>query len=227
VKTLLQFAAVLALLVVGVGAAVIARDVHGLVRNLNAVILHGDGVLTQAQGEWQNEKTDVHQIVTSAQDAMSQADSFASEQRKQLSKTSRDSDNQVRAVGLITRNAETLLYHLDQQLNGKILPDFDRELVSTSMAAQFSFESLTHAGDALTFQINDPSIPQMLESFNKAAASLASASAKADDSLAHVDHTFTYYDKQLTTPMGFWKTVGKTVLSTGSQAGNIYVGFLK
>jgi hypothetical protein len=233
-RSLLQLAAALALISLSVGAAVLAWDAHKLLGSTTVAVQHADIVLSQArtvlnqvQQGWQDEAQDVHQIVASARTAAEQAAQFAGEQRAQLQKTSRDSDNQVRAVGLVTRNAETLLYNLDQQLNGKVLPDFDRELSATSMAAQFSFESLTKAGDALTFQINDPSIPQMLESFNKAAASLAGASANASDSLAHVDHTFAYYDKQLTTPLGFWKTLGKTFLSTGSQAGNIYAGFVK
>ena len=226
-KTLLQLAAVLALLAFSVGAAVIVWDAHNLALDLGNVVEHVDAVLGQAQSELQNEKNDVRQILANAETATSQAAFFAIEQRAQLKKTSRDSDNQVRALGLVTRNAEEFFYHLDQQVNGKVLPDFDRELVATSTAAQFSFESFTKASDALTFQINDPAIPQTLEAFNRAAQSFADASAKADDSLLHVDHTFAYYDKKLTTPLGFWKTLGKSLLSTGSQAGNIYGGFIK
>lgn len=226
-RTLLQLAAVLALLAFSVGAAVLVWDAHNLALDVGNVVQHADAALGQAQSELQDEKTDVHKIILSAEVATDQAAQFAAEQRKQLQKTSRDSDNQVRAVGLVTRNAEEFFYHLDQQVNGKVLPDFDRELVATSTAAQFSFESFTKASDALTFQINDPAIPQTLEAFNRAAQSFADASAKGADAMGRVDHTFTYYDKQLTTPIGFWKTLGKTLLSTGSQAGNVYAGFFR
>jgi hypothetical protein len=234
VKTLLQLAATFAMISVGVGVAVVVWDEHRIagraatsLEHEDALVLHADGVLTKTEGEWQNEKADLRSIIGFARDAASQADQFTQDQRKQLQKTSRDSDNQVRALGLVTRNAETFFYNLDQQLNGHVLPDFDRELVATSTAAQFSFESLTKAGDALTFQINDPALPQMLESFNKAAASLSVASANGADILGHADHVAAYYDKKLTTPLGFWKTLGKSALTIGAQAGSISAGFVK
>ena len=226
-RTLLQLAAAVALITLSVAAAVVALDLHAVLGDTQTVIVHADRVLTKAEGEWQSEKAEIHSIIAGGRDAVAQADQFAQEQRKQLAKTSRDSDNQVRSLGLVTRNAEKFFYNLDQQLNGHVLPDFDRELVATSTAAQFSFESLTKAGDALTFQINDPAIPQMLESFNKATASLAVASANGADILGHADHVAAYYDHKLTTPLGFWKTFLKTSLSVGSQAGNISAGFVK
>jgi hypothetical protein len=226
-RTLLQLAATLALFAFGAGVAVIAFYGVHVLRDMDATVRHADAVLGKAEGEWQNEKADVHQIIARTQDAANQAALFAQEQRIQLRKTSADSDHQIRTLGLVTRNAETLLYNLDQQLNGKILPDFDRELTATSAAAQFSFKSFTKASDALNFQINDPAIPQMLESFNRAADSLATASANGASILGHADHVADYYDKKLTTPLGFWKTLLKTSLSIGSQAGNISAGFVK
>jgi hypothetical protein len=226
-RTLLQLAAVLALIAFGVGAACVSYDVHKLLLTANAVALHADGVLLKAQGEWQNEKADVHQILTNGKEATTQAALFATEQRKQLQKTSRDSDNQVRSLGLVTRNAEKFFYNLDQQLSAHVLPDFDRELVATSTAAQFSFASLTKASDAMALQINDPAIAQTLEAFNLAAHNLSLAAGNGNSILAHGDHVAAYYDKKLTTPLGFWKTFLKTSLSVGSQAGNISAGFIK
>jgi hypothetical protein len=133
----------------------------------------------------------------------------------------------ARETSLAARDMRQLIARTDRELNDKFLPDLDEQLAQTSTAAQIGMESITKAGDALTFQIQDPAISQMLDSFNHASASLASASAHANSSLASVDHTFAYYDKQLTTPLGFWKTAAKTLLSTGSQAGNIYGGFIK
>ena len=233
-RTLLQSAAVLLLLVLSGGTAVVVYGVHNVLGRAQASLTHVDVVIQKAEKEWQYEAPQVHSIVARTADAASEAALFASEQRAQLRKTSADSDEQVRNLGLVTRNAETFFYHLDQNLNGKILPDFDSELKATSMAAQFSMESLTHAGDALTFQLQDPEIAQTIHGLNMSAASLASFSVKSDafmgyasDSMFHVDHTFAYYDKQLTTPLGFWKTLGKTLLTTGSEAGNIYGGFFR
>jgi hypothetical protein len=220
VRTLLQLAAVLALVTLSVGAAVITFDVHYFILDLDVGVRRADNYMADAKGEWQNEKASVHSILSGVQDATQQAQLFAREQRAQLDKTSHDSDTQVKALSLVTRNAETLLYNLDQQLNGKILPDFDRELVSTSTAAQFSFESLTKAGDALTFQINDPAIARTVQSLDTAAANGA-------DILGHFDHVAGYYDKKLTTPLGFWKTMLKEMVPVAGAAGSVAAGFAR
>jgi hypothetical protein len=228
VKTLLQSTAVLALITVSVGMAVLIYDAHHLLSDVDGAIRNADGVLTKSQGEWQNEKADIHALLAAGKDATVQADQFATEQRKQLAKTSRDSDNQVRNLALVTRNAEKFFYNLDQQVNGKVLPDFDRELVATSTAAQFSLESVTKAGDALTFQLNDPEWGQTLHGLNMTAGSLASLSVKADSSAGHVDHMLAYADKQLTTPIGFWKNfMLHEVLPSAGAAGSFVQGFIK
>jgi hypothetical protein len=227
VKTLLQLAATFALVALGVGVAVIAYDTHHFILDADVDVRRADVMLSDARGEWQNEKAGIHSVLASAASATDQAASFAIEQRAQLRKTSRDSDNQVRALGLVTRNAETFFYNLDAQLNGKVLPDFDRELISTSTAAQFSFESLTHTSDALTFQFQDPEWQQTLHSFNLAAANLNLALANGSSILGHGDHVAAYYDKKLTTPLGFWKTLGTSALDIGAKAGSICAGFCK
>ena len=233
-KSLLQLAATLTLITIGASVAVLTvggyhvlRQAETSLQHEDALVQHVDGIVTKANKAWNEKAPQVSKIMDSAQIAAVQTADFAIEQRKQLTKTSRDSDTQVRNLGLVTRNAETFFYNLDQQLNGHVLPDFDRELVATSTAAQFSFESVTHAGDALTFQINDPAITQMLESFNRAAQSLSTASANGASILGHGDHVAAYYDKKLTTPLGFWRTLGKTALQIGSQAGSISAGFVK
>jgi hypothetical protein len=208
-------------------AAVITLDLHHLMLHLEISLTGANQVLGDAQQEWQSEKADVHAILSAAQTATAQAALFASEQRVQLQKTSRDSDNQVRAVGLVTRNAEKFFYNLDQQVNGHVLPDFDRELVATSTAAQFSFESVTRTADDLNFQIKDPEIAQMLHSFNLAAASLASASANGNSILGHADHVAAYYDKKLTTPLGFWKSMLHEAIPAAGAAGSIAAGFVR
>ena len=226
-KTLLQIAAALALTSVAVGAAVLTVGGYKIEKQALVSMEHADKVLSKAEGEWQNEKADVHSIIARTSDAADQADRFAQEQRVQLRKTSRDSDNQVRALGLVTRNAEKFFYNLDAQLNGHVLPDFDRELVSTSTAAQFSFESLTKTSDALTFQFQDPEWGQTLHDLNLAVGNLNTAAANGSSILAHGDHVAAYYDKKLTTPIGFWKTFLYGALDIGSKAGNISAGFVK
>jgi hypothetical protein len=227
VKVLPQLAATLALLSLGVCVAVLTRDAHRFITEAELSLFQAQHVLGQAESEWQDEKADVHSIVASAQTATSQAALFATEQRAQLRKTSRDSDNQVRALGLVTRNAEKFFYNLDQQVNGHVLPDFDRELVSTSTAAQFSFESLTQTVDDFDFQLKDPEVGQTLHSFNLAAASLASASANGNSILGHADHVAAYYDKKLTTPLGFWKTMLHEAIPAAGAAGSIAAGFVR
>lgn len=227
-KTLLQSAAVLTLLCLSVGTAVLCFDLHFVLLDIDVGAKRAALLMSDARGEWQNEKESLHQIVSNAQVATLEASAFAAEQRAQLRKTSRDSDNQVRALGLVTRNAEQFFFNLNQQVNGKVLPDFDRELVATSTAAQFSLESLTHAGDALTFQLNDPEWGQTLHGLNMTAASLASFSLKADSSAGHVDHMLAYADKQLTTPIGFWKNLMlHEVLPSAGAAGSFVQGFVK
>lgn len=227
VRSLLQLAAACTLVTLGVCAAVITCDVHHVLGEAQASLTRIDLVLGAAQGEWRNEKDQIHSIIASGRDAVAQADSFAQEQRKQLAKTSRDSDNQVRALGLVTRNAETFFYNLDQQINGHVLPDFDRELVATTTAAQFSFESITKTADDVDFQIQDPEWAQTLHSFNLAAASLASASANGNSILGHADHVAAYYDKKLTTPLGFWKSMLHEAIPAAGAAGSIAAGFVR
>jgi hypothetical protein len=228
VKTLLQLAAAFALFALGVGAAVIVWDEHHLTAELRLAVADERALVSDARGEWQNEKANVHAIVSATKDAATEGAAFITEQRAQLRKTSRDSDNQVRALGLVTQHAQMFFYNLDQQLNGHVLPDFDRELVATSTAAQFSMESFTHAGDALTFQLNDPEWTQTLHGLNMTAASLASLSMKADSSASHVDHMLAYADKQLTTPIGFWKNLLlHEALPAAGSAGSFITGFIK
>jgi len=227
VRTLLQLVAALTLLTLGVGAAVIAWDVHKVLGRMQTSLTRIDVVIDRAQDELNNEAPDLHSIIAHAADAANQADLFAQEQRVQLRKTSRDSDNQVRALGLVTRNAETFFYNLDQELNSRVLPDFDRELVSTSAAAQFSLESVTKAGDALTFQLNDPEWGQTLHGLNVAANSFSIAASNGASILAHGDHVAAYYDKKLTTPLGFWKTALHELVPVVGAAGSFTAGFVK
>lgn len=226
-KVLLQSAAVLLLLCLGGGTALVAWDLHTLLGRAATSLTRMDSVVENAEKEWQYEAPAIHAIVAHTASATQAASLFAEEQRVQLRKTSRDSDHQVRALGLVTRNAETFFYHLDQNVNGKILPDFDAELKATSTSAQFSFESMTKAGDALTFQLQDPEWDQTLHGLNLSSANLALASAKGASILGHADHVAEYYDKKLTTPLGFWKTMLGELVPVAGAAGSVAAGFAK
>ena len=114
-----------------------------------------------------------------------------------------------------------LIARTDRELNDHFLPDLDTQLQQTSTAAQFSFESLTKAGDALSFQINDPEITQTFHGLNVTADSLAS-------SAGHVDHMLAFADKQVTTPIGFWKNLFlHELLPAAGSVGSVAAGFVK
>lgn len=229
-KTLLQLAAVLALLVLGVGAAVISFDTHRffqdahnsavklplMLEDADLVTRHVYASLTLLDDATQNLSATIHEVQGAAQNLKATSAAEQTYWNKTAQQTS-----------LAARDMRQLIARTDRELNDKLLPDLDTQLTQTATAAQFGFESLTKASDALTFQINDPAIAQTLEALHGVSLNLVSATAHADDSLSHVDHTLAYYDKELTTPLGFWKTLGKTVLSTGSQAGNVYAGFFR
>lgn len=229
-KTLLQLAAVLALLVLSVSAAVLSFDAHRVLidahktsANVRELIIDSDLVsrhayasLTLLDSATENLSATIHEVNGAAENLKATS---AAEQTYW--------NNTAKQTSLAARDMRQLIARTDRELNDKFLPDLDAQLTQTSTAAQFSFESLTKASDALTFQINDPAISQTLEAMHGISLNLQSATAHADDSLAHVDHTFAFYDKELTTPLGFWKTLGKTLLSTGSQAGNVYAGFFR
>ena len=111
-----------------------------------------------------------------------------------------------------------------------MLPDFDRELMATSTAAQFSMESLTHASDALTFQLNDPAIAQMAEHLNLASASIATAGANTADATKHLDAATADIEQdvhRLTRPPSFLKQLGMGILDVAAKLGSVSAGFIK
>ena len=72
----------------------------------------------------------------------------------------------------------------------------------TSESAQASFSSITHAGDALTFQIDD--LQPIFANLGAASANVASGTGHADKILARWrEERRTYYEKKLTTPATF------------------------
>ena len=222
-KTLLQLAATLALLAFSAGVAVLTYDAHHLTAQAGIVIAHVDASLSGIDAT----VSDLGATTVNLRGVLTEAQATAENVRVASAAEAAYWNKTAEQTALAARDARALIARTDRELNDKFLPDLDNGLQQTSTAAQFSFESLTKAADAFTFQVNDPAIPQMFESFNRAAQSLSVASANGADILGHADHVADYYDKKLTTPLGFWKTLLKTSLSVGAQAGSISAGFVK
>lgn len=222
-KSLLQFAAVLALLSLCAGTAVIAWDVHGLALDGRKVLQHTNTSLTALDSTI----ADIGATTVNLRGVLTETQATAENLRLASAAEADYWNATAKQTSLAARDMRQLIARTDRELNDKFLPDLDTQLAQTSTAAQFSFESLTHASDALTFQLQDPEWGQALHGLNLAANNFSVAAQNGSSILAHGDHVAAYYDKKLTTPLGFWKTVGSTLLSVGSQAGNIVSGFVK
>jgi hypothetical protein len=222
-RTLLQLAAVLALLAFSVGAAVFVYDSHKLSGDAHVLILDADA----ATKHLLTSLAALDQVSLKSAGLLDESQATAKNIETASAAEAAYWNATAKQTSLAARDMRALIARTDRELNDKFLPDLDAQLAATSTAAQFSFESITKASDALTFQINDPVIPQTLEAFNAAAHNLSLAAGNGNSILAHGDHVAAYYDKKLTTPLGFWKTFLKTSLSIGSQAGNISAGFVK
>lgn len=98
----------------------------------------------------------------------------------------------------------------------------DRQFNLTAESAQASFSSLTHAGDALTFQIDD--LQPIFANLATASENVASGTGHADKILLDGEKTANYYEKKLTTPATFAQKLAGAVLSYGSEARILFVG---
>jgi hypothetical protein len=226
-KVWLQAAAAFALVSLGISSAVLSADLHDLTR-------HADQSLSKLDAEIEQQSINLAQDEMRLDTVLGNVDAAATEQRAYWKKLSRDSDNQVRAFGLITRNAEQLLYHLDQNLNVTLLPDADRQLNLTAEAAQASFVSLDHATGALAFELDALDLGPAAANLDESSARLAVAMGSLQDGAAHADNilaagdkTATYYERKLTTPASFARTLAETVLDIGAKVGSIFAGFVK
>ena len=214
-RSLLQIAATLALIAIGGGVAVLSRDAHRLLIHADATMQHVDAVASETERQLQADDAQVAMLLASV-------DAAANEQRAYWQKTSADSDKTVKALRLTVDRAALLLKHTDEQLNGSLLPDFDRQLSLTSESAQASFSSITHAGDALTFEIDD--LQPIFANLGAASANVASGTEHADKILLDGERTANYYEKKLTTPATFAQKLAGAVLSYGSEARILFVG---
>ena len=223
-RALLQVAAVRALLTLCVGTAVLAWDTHRIALDADRAVRDLDeGIKTQTVDLAQDE---MHLDLV-----LNQVNDAASEQRAYWQKTSVDSDKTVKALRLLVDRASLLLDHSDQQLNGLLLPDADRQLNLTAEATQGTFSSLDHASSALAFQLNDLDLGPTMANLSESSARLADtmaylqqASGHADNILASGERTTLYYEKKLTTPASFARKLSDFILQSGSEARILFVG---
>ena len=214
-KAVLEVAAIFALLTLGVSTIVLTRDTHRIALDADATLRDID-TITKAQS-LNLSQDEIHLGLV-----LDQVNQAAAEQRAYWQKTSADSDKTVKALRLTVDRAALLLDHTDKQLNGSLLPDVDRQFNLTAESAQASFSSLTHAGDALTFQIDD--LQPIFANLATASENVASGTGHADKILLDGEKTANYYEKKLTTPATFAQKLAGAVLSYGSEARILFVG---
>lgn len=224
-KRLLQVSASLALLALAASTVVMCADVHELAKSATIALRDLDETVKQQNVQLAQDELHLDQVLTGLDSTVTELNIAAKEQQSYWAKTSADSDKTVKALRLTTDRLALLLQHTDQELNFTLLPNLDRQITSTAQGAQLSLASLTHASDALTFQIND--VGPILTSLGESSAQLAQASGHANKILADGEHTADYYEKKLTTPASFAKRLGMTLLDVGSKLGNIMAGFVK
>lgn len=224
-RSLLQLAAAFALAALGVSTAVLARDAHRISLDADKTLRDVDAAVISERQDLLTSELELNTVLLHLDGTISQLDTATQEQRAYWQKTSADSDKTVKALRLTVDRASLLLDHTDKQLNGVLLPDFDRQLSLTSDSAQLAFGSITHAGDALTFDIND--LQPVFANLQETSAQFASASGHADKILGSGERTAKYYEVKLTTPATFAHKLAMGVLDVGSKAGNIMAGFVK
>lgn len=221
-RSLLQLAAVFALLCLGVSTAVLSYDVHLLARDADRTMRTiDDDVSVQSLNLAQDE--------LQLKLVLDQVGAAATEQRAYWQKTSADSDKTVKALRLTVDRAALLLDHTDKQLNLTLLPDADRQLNLTAEAAQTSVASIGHAGDALAFQLDNlqpilANVDRSSAQFLVTAQNIALASEHGNAILLDGEKTADYYSKKLMTPATFAQKLAHFVLESGSEARILFVG---
>jgi hypothetical protein len=223
VRSLLQLAAALTLVTLGVCAAVITMDLHRLLNATEVTVQHAQTSL----GALDRSLSELNETALATRGVLRETQATAQNLRAASAAETAYWNATAKQTSLAARDMRQLIARTDRELNDKFLPDLDTQLAQTSTAAQFSFESVTKTADDLDFQIKDPDVAQTLHSFNLAAASLASASANGNSILGHADHVAAYYDKKLTTPLGFWKSMLHEAIPAAGAAGSIAAGFVR
>jgi hypothetical protein len=222
-KTFLQLAAAFALTSLGVSTAVLAWDTHHIAKDADATLQTVNDTLKVQSVNLAADEQRLYLVLEHADATFGQVDQAAKEQRAYWLKTSADSDKTVKALRLAVDRASLLLDHTDKQLNGSLLPDLDRNVELTASAAQMSLASFGHAGDELTFQLDDPAIADLATNLDKSAASLVETNAHLEKTTADIEQAV----HRLTRPPSLIKQIGMGILDTAAKLGSIAAGFVR
>ena len=225
-KSLLQLAATLTLLTLGVCVAVLTRDAHRLAADSSALIGHGQRSLAELDVTL----VELDRTAESAQGVLGEVQATA--QNLKLSSAAETAywNATAKQTALAARDLRQLIARTDRELNDKFLPDLDTQVSQTSGAAQLSLKALTHSADTLTFQLQDPEISQMAEHLNLAAGSIADAAASTASATKHLDASTADVEQavhRLTRPPSMLKQIGMGILDVGAKLGSIAAGFVR
>lgn len=224
-KAALTLAAIFALLCTGVGVAILTIDAHHCALEAQRALKDIDDEV-RVQGEnLANDEQRLNLVLGHVDATVGQLNLAAAEQRAYWQKTSADSDKTVKALRLAVDRTSLFLDHADKELNGVLLPNFDRNFALTSMEAQKSLSAITGAANELTIDLRD--LGPTFANVGEGSARLANAAGHADKILADGEKTADYYEKKLTTPASFAHRVAMGALDVGSKLGNIMAGFVK
>lgn len=222
-KSVLQFAAILALIAVSASTTLVCWDTHKLATQAQ-IDLHDldDSIKIQSVNLAADEQH-LSLVMDRLDGTIDQLNAAAIEQRAYWQKTSADSDKTVKALRVTVDRASLLLDHTDKQLNSFLLPDLDRSVDLTSAEAQLSLASFTHAGDALTWQLDDPAISSLAQNLNEASAHVAESSAHLERTTADIEQAV----HRVTRPPSLAKRIGMGLLDVGAKLGSIAAGFVR
>jgi hypothetical protein len=159
----------LCVLTVAAGIGVVSYDLHQGLKQVNATIEHADDFVSTATVDYAMKTGELDHIIYAARVASDQAALLTLEQRKQLRKTSADSDKSVKALRLVLDRAGLLFKHTDEQLNGNALPSITQAAVENMNTIGQNAVAIGDTARAWTAMINDPKITETL-------ANLANAS---------------------------------------------------
>ena len=226
-RNLLQVAIVLALLAFGVSTMVLTADLHKFLKDSDAVMLHVDETSADVRDNMPALTLELHSILQSADLTARVAQLAAAEQRAYWQKTSVDSDKTVKAVRLVVDRAGLLMKHTDEQLNGSLIPDVDRELLRTSQAAQVSITSIGQAADTLKSDLNDLPLRELAGRLNETALHLDGTALALQHTAESGQHVAKFYEDKLTKPASLAKQIGMGALDIGAKLGSVFAGFVR
>jgi hypothetical protein len=226
VKSLLQSAAVLALLTLGVSTAVIGYDLHHVLLDADTALRDTDKAVVAINGSAADLSLVAHNVnvtLYEAQSVVLDLHKTTTAEQVYWNKTAKESSDAA-------RDLRQLIARTDRQLNDHVLVDLDRNIGETSAAMQLSLEAIAHSADTLTFQMQDPAIAQMAAHLNDASASVSAASQNAADATAHLDKATVDIETavhRVTRPPSMLKSIGMGILDIASKLGSVAAGFVR